>query len=82
MPFGSASAMLTHPLDTIKTNMQANLEVANTREILKKIYTSTSKPKLANFYRGIVPRIIGVASSMALEYNLREFFTKLFTQKD
>ncbi len=73
---GSLSAALTHPIDTIKTNMQANLHSNNSIEIVKKIYTSTKKPSIRNFYRGILPRIIGVASTMTLEYNLRDFFTK------
>lgn len=82
---GSLSAIVTHPLDTIKTRMQAEPN-KNMMQVIKEIYLEIHqkayfKSGTASFFRGIFPRIAGVATTMTLEYRFREYFTQLYKDK-
>lgn len=82
---GSLSAIVTHPLDTIKTRMQAEPN-KNMLQVIKEIYLESNrkayfKRGVASFFRGVFPRIAGVATTMTLEYRFRELFTKLYRDK-
>lgn len=81
---GALSATVTHPLDTVKTRMQAEPH-KNMLQVIKEIYSEVHhkayfKSGVASFYRGIFPRMAGVAGTMAMEYRFREYFTKLYTR--
>ncbi len=73
---GALSAAITHPLDTIKTNMQAQLHEPNARTIVKQIYHATEQPSIMNFYKGATPRLFGVGLSMLLVHHLRAFYSR------
>lgn len=79
---GTVSAIITHPLDTIKTRLQAQPH-KNMKQIIQEIYTEVYpnayfKSGIISFSRGIIPRIVGVATTMTLEYRFRECFTQLY----
>ncbi|HSW75571.1 MAG TPA: MC/SLC25 family protein [Candidatus Saccharimonadales bacterium] len=82
---GALSAIMTHPLDTMKTRLQAD-PYKTIKQVAQEIYHETHpkayfKSGLASFFRGIHPRIAGVAATMTLEYRFREYFMQLYKDK-
>lgn len=82
---GSLSALATHPLDTVKTRLQAGPQ-KTLEQVAQEIYhevhhNSCSKPGVTSFFRGVLPRIVGVAATMTLEYRFRNYFTQLYQDK-
>jgi hypothetical protein len=82
---GAMSAIVTHPIDTVRSHVQRRLqERTKLAQAARDIYYDTAtEPSvrsigISNFFRGIVPRIIAVAVTMSMEYNFRAFFTKYF----
>lgn len=82
---GSLSAILTHPLDTIKTCMQADLANKSIKNVAQDIYDGVKaggaqKGGITAFYRGVIARIVGVAISMTSEYQCMNFFTRKYQE--
>lgn len=82
---GSISAIATHPLDTVKTRLQAAPQ-KTVKQVAQEVYhevhsNAYSKQGAASFFRGILPRIAGVAATMTLEYRFRNYFTQLYQDK-
>ncbi|BBN00379.1 hypothetical protein MPTK1_1g28630 [Marchantia polymorpha subsp. ruderalis] len=75
---GSISTLITHPFDTIKTRMEANLNLQKYRTV-----TSTSKLLLqeggmAAFYSGLIPRTQRIICAFFIleeaKINLSDFY--------
>lgn len=83
MMAGLCSAILTAPISTVRTRMQADLG-KNMLSIIREIYNGlpkSTKKGLPAFFAGSLPRMIGIPLTMCLEYNFRNYFTQIYSQR-
>jgi hypothetical protein len=81
---GMLSAYITHPLDTIKTYMQANINSTTSLQTIYRIYRGTTSKKtigLSAFYQGAFPRVLAVGITMMTFSNIKDLMTKLLDKK-
>lgn len=82
---GLVHGVLSHPLDTIKTQMQANVGSLTTLQTTLNIYRNGIKDKSPNpkppvkgipaFFCGIVPRALGVSISIFVVGFVKDYLT-------
>ncbi|BBN00156.1 hypothetical protein MPTK1_1g26850 [Marchantia polymorpha subsp. ruderalis] len=79
---GSLSTFITHPFDTIKTRMQANLNLQKYRTVTSTAKVLLQEGGMAAFYSGLIPRtqriicavfILGEAKTHLTELYLKHF---------
>lgn len=78
---GALSAVVTHPVDMVKAHMQARMpEKLTLKATVRNLYYATGSTVgsigMHNFFRGLLPRVAAVATTMMLEYNFRAFFAR------
>jgi hypothetical protein len=82
---GAFSAALTQPLDTVKTNMQADITKKSAFQVTRELYTAidpvTKKTGIRALYAGVYARMFTVGLSMALESNIRTRLTMWYDKK-
>lgn len=87
---GASAAVLTNPLDVVKTHMQVSLgEYAKGQvrqmgtgslyDIMQKV---VSKHGIIGLYAGLVPRVAKIAPACAIMISSYEAFKKYFTEKN
>ena len=75
---GISTALVTQPLDTVKTERQRHLKPKSTLGTIVEIY---SKRGVYGFFVGGLPRIIRVTSAVAVMGSLNEKLKSLLTQQ-
>lgn len=77
---GALSAIVTHPIDMVKSHMHERVpEKLTLKSALRNIYggpESAGSIGMHNFFRGLLPRVAAVATTMMLEYNFRALFAR------
>jgi len=77
---GILSALLTHPLDTIKTQMQARIGTTSFQafyNLCNSLNTNNKKYGIQALYHGLLPRITGVACSITIVSNAKDYISNL-----
>lgn len=72
---GSFGLLLEHPLDSIKTQWQANIFITKSSEMVRFIYIEKG---LLGFYRGFVPNLIRTTSKNLYRWPLIIFLPNFF----
>lgn len=82
---GATSALITQPLDTIKTNMHADICNKSALQVAKELYRAvdpvTGASGIRALYAGLGARMLGVGLSMAIENNIRTRLITWYNQK-
>lgn len=87
---GASAAVLTNPLDVVKTHMQVSLGesgkgqgrqmgTGSLYDIMQKV---VSKHGIIGLYAGLVPRVAKIAPACAIMISSYEAFKKYFTEKN
>lgn len=75
--FGGTNTLVGHPLDTVKTKMQAQTEHMTNAGPLKTLNTVFRNEGVRGLYRGVIPPFIGSMFYRSLQFTIFEaFYTK------
>lgn len=71
---GILSALITHPVDTVKTVLQADIGATQWKtsaDVVPALFNSSGG--IANFFKGVVPRTVRICGAFFICSSLREF---------
>lgn len=72
--FGATNTLVGHPLDTVKTKMQAQTEHMTNAGPFKTLWTVFSKEGIRGLYRGVIPPFIGSMFYRSMQFTVFEAF--------
>ena len=72
--YGAASVVVGHPLDTIKTKMQAQSDYMGSRSVMQSIREVYRLDGLRGFYAGAWPPLFGSIVFRSLQFSVFESF--------
>ena len=72
--YGAASILVGHPLDTIKTKMQAQTAFMGDAGVISSIKTVYQRDGVRGFYAGALPPLIGSIVFRSLQFSVFESF--------
>lgn len=75
---GLLSALVTHPFDTIKTRMQANLDISIYRTVSATAKVLWTEGRMRQFYSGIIPRTQRVVCAVYIYGEAKTHLTHLY----
>jgi len=70
--FGASSIVIGHPLDTVKTKMQAQVEYRDNPSVKSVICRIWKREGLVGFYRGAFPPLIGSIMFRSMQFSVFE----------
>ena len=81
---GATAALVTNPLDVVKTHMQVSLGESHRKRLslLEVVRRVASEHGISGLYTGLVPRIAKIAPACAIMISTYESFKKYFTEKN
>lgn len=84
---GATAALLTNPLDVVKTHIQVSLGEPHTKHLYKPsligvVRSVISEHGISGLYTGLVPRIAKIAPACAIMISTYESFKKYFMEKN
>jgi solute carrier family 25 protein 39/40 len=78
---GATAALVTNPLDVVKTHIQVNLGTRRL-SLLEVVRDVVSEHGISGLYTGLVPRIAKIAPACAIMISTYESFKIYFTEKN
>ena len=70
--FGATNAIVGHPLDTIKTKMQAQTEFLNNSGPFSTLWTVFRNEGIRGLYRGVIPPFFGSIIFRSMQFTVFE----------
>lgn len=80
--FGASSIVIGHPLDTVKTKMQAQVEYMDNRSLKSIIHQIWKNEGLIGFYRGAIPPLIGSVLFRSMQFSIFEAVYSYFEENE
>lgn len=78
---GAASAVITQPFDTIKTQMQARVDGTTMKQAFLHLYNSKNSYQqvrgLRGLYLGLLPRVINTTAAITIASNAKDYISRL-----